>query len=95
MINILFRKKIANRPFKRSSGQMVIEMILVMTVLVAIVGALRGTLQSSEAFKTLVQGPWRVLSGMMVAGNWNSPDVAINKHPALGQNHGSLEGTSP
>lgn len=74
---------------------MVIEMILVMTILIAIVGALRTTLQDSEAFKSLVQGPWRVLSGMMVAGAWKSPDVAIDKHPALDANHGSLKGSSP
>lgn len=90
-MNNLCRKK----TLTKSSGQMVIEMILVMTVLVAIVGALRSTLQSSEAFKTLVQGPWRVLSGMMVAGNWNSPSVAVSRHPALGQNHASLHGTTP
>ncbi|MCB0356593.1 MAG: hypothetical protein KDD40_06280 [Bdellovibrionales bacterium] len=76
----------------KNSGQMVIEMILVMTVLIAIIGALRTTLKQNEAFKTLVQGPWQVLSGMIVAGYWKSPDQAVKLHPALHRNHGSLEG---
>lgn len=80
---------------RNSRGQMVIEMILVMTVLLAIMGALKTGLDNSEAFKTLVQGPWRVLSGMIVAGTWKPPESAVESHPALNRNHGSLRGSGP
>lgn len=85
----------ARSRLKTHSGQMIIETILVMTVLLSIVLALRSTLQSSEAFKNLVQGPWQFLSGMMIAGDWSPPATAIERHPALGQNHGSVRGADP
>jgi len=74
-------------------GQMVIESILIMIVLVAVVGALQATLKKSEAFKTLVQGPWLALSGMIQAGDWNKPEVAMNFHPSLHKKQSSVVGT--
>ena len=84
-----------NKLNNSKSGQMVIEMILVMTVLVGVVGLVQVSLQKNEAFKTLVQGPWKVLSGMIVAGTWKAPDQAVIKHPAYWNNHGSLRGEQP
>ncbi|MCB0390203.1 MAG: hypothetical protein KDD58_02875 [Bdellovibrionales bacterium] len=80
------------KAIKKNKGQMVIEMILVMTVLLSLVGLVRSSLQSSEVFKTLVQGPWRVLSGMITSGTWDSPSEAVRWHPAYYDNHGSLRG---
>ena len=80
---------------KNNKGQMVIEMILIFTVILAIVTALRTTMRDSEVIQTMVQGPWQVLSGMMMAGNWNPPDQAVLEHPAIHTRHGSVEGETP
>ncbi len=80
---------------QNNKGQMVVEMILVMLVMLAVFGAVKTGLKNNEAFQTLVQGPWRVLSGMIIAGSWLPPDQAVEKHPALDSNHGSLRGSDP
>lgn len=83
--------KTSTKPTK-NSGQMVIEMILVMTVLIAVVGATKSFLADNEVLVKLGSGPWKVLSGMITAGAWASPDNAIVKHPAMHKNHNSIRG---
>ncbi len=79
---------------KNQRGQMVVEGILLMMVLVAVVMALRTTIKSSAMFQTLTQAPWRVLSGMITSGVWKSPQDAIAYHPNQEQRHSSMVGTT-
>jgi len=64
-----------------------------MIVLLGVTLAIRNLMQDSEVFKNLVQAPWQSLSGMITAGNWRPPAQAVEKHPALDKNHGTLRGS--
>ena len=73
-------------------GQMAVEMILIMVVLVALLGMIRDFLQENSAFQSLTQAPWQSLSGMITSGVWKKPDEAINYHPNLHKRHGTVTG---
>ena len=77
---------------KNSRGQMVVEMILLMVVLLAILGAIRTTLKENETITSLVQGPWLALSGMIQAGAWLAPQEAMTYHPNRQRQHSTVIG---
>ena len=80
---------------KNNRGQMVVEMLLIMIILVAVMQAVRIALRESEAFQTLVQAPWKPLSGMIQAGAWLPPKEAMVHHPNNFSMRSTVEGTFP
>jgi len=79
---------------RNRSGQMVTEMILLMTVLLAITFTISSYFKNDEIFKKLVSGPWLNLSGMIQNGVWASPKDGMKNHPNHHRRHVSLKGMS-
>lgn len=77
-------------PSKNQRGQLTLEALLIMTVLLA--GSMRvyKTLTSQEWAKKLVEGPWKPLQGMIEDGEWSASSKA--SHPNLLKRHGSKIG---
>lgn len=63
------------------AGQMVTEAILILTILMFTTYAIAGFFKDEELLKTLVQGPWQSLSGLLQNGVWGTPDKTDASHP--------------
>lgn len=66
---------------RNQRGQMVIEGLLLMIVIVSIFLVLMRNLQESNLIPGLVTGPWDKIAGMTESGNWNPQSEAQRKHP--------------
>jgi hypothetical protein len=63
-------------------GQVIIESVLLIVVMLGLWVFLSKTFISSKYMKKLMQdGPWPRLSGMIEAGVWDSPSNAKRFHP--------------
>ena len=74
------------------SGQMVTEMVLLLTVLVTSTILVANAFKSDETFKKLVSGPWQVLSGMIQNGVWATPANSMHLHPNSYGRHVTVKG---
>lgn len=77
---------------KSQGGQMVVEMILLMIVFTAITLSITANFKKNEVVKSLVSGPWLVLSGMFQNGAWKSPEKSMALHPNNDSRHTSVRG---
>ena len=68
-------------PLRSQTGQMATEMILIMTMLLALTFAISAYFKNDEVFKKLVTGPWQNLSGMIQNGVWATPADGMKNHP--------------
>lgn len=62
-------------------GQLVVEAVLIMVVIVSLYAAFSNWAQGQEFTKKMVSGPWNMLSGMIESGTWNPPAQARAQHP--------------
>ncbi|WP_413576527.1 hypothetical protein ACLVWU_00630 [Bdellovibrio sp. HCB290] len=67
---------VANR-----KGQLVIEAVLLMVVMVGIFVASMNALRGSNFLAKMVTGPWDRVAGMMESGVWSPAKDARQKHP--------------
>ena len=77
---------------KNSRGQMSVEMVLMVVVLVAGAAAVSSAFRKQEFFATLVSGPWVSLSGLIQNGVWGNPTDTMIKHPAHFHRVSTVEG---
>jgi hypothetical protein len=73
-------------------GQMVVEMILIMIVLLGIAALTTQTLKSSGFLNKMINAPWNQLAGMLQNGVWGPPSKTNKLHPNGYFRHISLEG---
>ena len=76
------------------SGQMLVEMLLLMTVLFGLTFAISAYFKNDEVFSKLISGPWQNLSGMIQNGVWAPPATAMKNHPNHHSRHVSVKGMS-
>lgn len=62
-------------------GQMVIELVLMMTVLLGFVFLVSSSFRDNNFVAQLVSGPWQNLAGMMQNGVWATPEAGMSQHP--------------
>jgi hypothetical protein len=62
-------------------GQSTVEMVLILTVLVAIAITVGEGFRNNELFAKLVSGPWQSLAGLIQNGVWGSPKDTYSQHP--------------
>jgi hypothetical protein len=72
-------------------GQLVIEMVLLLTVLVSLISFVSKGLIEKKYLQNLVQKPFEVLQGMAENGSWGSPNNTKSLHPNLHFRHISQE----
>lgn len=80
---------------KNQSGQMTVEAVLIVTLLLSITMAVSQKLQNEGYLAKLVNGPWTYLAGMMENGIWAPPEAGRGSHPNHILRHGSPEGDRP
>ena len=77
---------------KKQSGQMSLEMVLIMIVFAAAVLYISNTMRKGQYLQNLVQGPWSYLAGMIENGNWAPVSEARSNHPNQSQRFVSYKG---
>ena len=80
---------------KNQSGQMILETILILTILMAITITTASQLKKNETFAKMMSGPWLKLSGMIQNGVWMEPSKSNAYHPSQSSRAASLVGKSP
>ena len=71
------------KSIRNNKGQILIEMILVMTVLVGASVFVSSQFRESNFIAQLVSGPWKNLAGMIQNGVWQPRDDGMASHPAV------------
>ncbi len=76
------------------AGQMTVEMVLLLVVVLAIGLVIQRTFVHGEFANKLVSGPWDQVSGMIENGKFGKPDKTRGFHPGHGSHHLSVKGTA-
>ena len=76
------------------NGQMILESILILTILMSLSLVTAQYLKSNEVVARLISGPWANLSGMIQNGVWMPPGQAEKYHPNHAKRGASLLGQS-
>lgn len=66
---------------RNEKGQMIIEMVLMMTVLLGAATFISSQFRETNFIAQLVSGPWKNLAGMIQNGVWAPPSEGMTKHP--------------
>ncbi|MGE0632995.1 MAG: hypothetical protein AB7O96_11340 [Pseudobdellovibrionaceae bacterium] len=66
---------------KNQKGQLVVEAVLLVVVMVALFGFFSNWMRNQEFTKKMISGPWLLLSGMIENGVWLPPEKARALHP--------------
>ena len=77
---------------KNQSGQVAVEYILLMVVVLGAFMAARNILLSSNVVGNFVQKPWQLVAGMIETGVWGEPKKVRSMHPGLAVRHNSFKG---
>lgn len=80
---------------KRQSGQITVEAVLVLTILLSTSFAGLQVFKNRGYLSKLVEGPWQYLAGMIENGMWSPPKQGRAKHPNHVTRHGSPTGDAP
>jgi hypothetical protein len=73
-------------------GQMTVEAILIMTILLSVALSFSKFAQSNNLVGQVVEGPWKPIQGMIEIGVWESGEKAKSHHPSQKSRHSSNQG---
>lgn len=73
-------------------GQAVTEAVMILVLLMGFTFVVANYFKSQEVLKTLIQGPFQHLAGMMQNGVWAPPEVGAAKHPSSHDRHITVQG---
>ena len=66
----------------QQSGQMTVEMVLILIALMGIVGFASETLKEQKVLQQFISVPWKMVSNMMESGVWEkNQEEAQEQHP--------------
>lgn len=77
---------------RNQRGQMVVETMLILIVLLFFAGLYVQSFRKMEFTKNLIANPWKSMAGMLQNGVWGAPDKTHALHPNGHGRHISLEG---
>ncbi|MGE3973864.1 MAG: hypothetical protein AB7F59_04985 [Bdellovibrionales bacterium] len=80
---------------KSSSGQVLIEAILMMVLFLAAGAFIAKKIREGEMLSQLAVGPWSQLVGMIENGTWGGQKKTKEQHPNYLRRHISLKGQLP
>jgi hypothetical protein len=63
------------------AGQLIVEAVLIIVLLMAVTFATAKFFKSQELFKQLITGPWQSLAGLIQNGSWGTPAATAIQHP--------------
>ena len=70
-----------NNRLRNKTGQMTVEIILVLAVIVAGAVTVGSIFRQQQFFANLVSGPWQSVAGLIQNGVWGTPEETMSKHP--------------
>lgn len=70
-----------NRRLRSESGQMTIEAVLLLTIMIAFFTITHRTIAGKQYMSKLVSGPWSYIAGMIENGVWSPAASGKSKHP--------------
>ena len=79
-------------PIQNQSGQLIVEAVLILVVLMGVSMAVANYFKENEVLKTMISGPWANLSGMLQNGVWATPAAGGAIHPNAGGRHVAIIG---
>ncbi len=79
----------------RQAGQITVEAVLVLTILVSTVFTGTRFLRDKQILTKMVERPWTYLAGMIENGMWMPAASSRGKHPNQLNRHGSPTGDTP
>lgn len=71
----------------KQSGQMIVEAVLIIVMLMAFTMMVANYFKKNELLKQLISGPWQNLAGMLQNGVWAPPAVGAVIHPNAHTRH--------
>ncbi len=77
---------------KNNKGQVTVEAVLMVIVVLAVVTLVGDFFKSNEVFKKIVHAPWQSMSGMLQNGTWGPPSETNFAHPNRGDQNRTNEG---
>lgn len=80
------------KPLRNQAGQMILEMILILTILLSLTLVTARYFKDNEIVAQLISGPWLMLSGMIQNGVWMPAGQADSFHPNFAARGASLKG---
>lgn len=87
-----FTRSVQRSGFGNERGQLTIEAILIMTVLLTITISFSKYARDNGLVANLVEGPWLPIQGMIEDGVWQSPKKGKFNHPSQKKRHSSNQG---
>ncbi|HVK61795.1 MAG TPA: hypothetical protein VM432_09610 [Bdellovibrionales bacterium] len=75
-----------------SKGQMTIEMVLILTILLGAAVGVTRAMKSNQVLAAIVEGPWASMQGMIEDGVWVPAGKSKASHPTMRSRHRSFEG---
>ncbi len=79
----------------KQSGQITVEAVLVLTILVSTVFVATRTISDQQFLSRMVERPWSYLAGMIENGMWVPAVAGRGRHPNHNTRHGSPVGDAP
>lgn len=79
-----------NKHLSNNKGQLTIEAVLLLVIMVAIFTVTHRTISKGEWMSKIVTGPWSYMQGMISNGVWKSGDTK-NLHPNVFKRRASPE----
>lgn len=77
---------------KNQSGQLIIEGVLIIVVLMAVTFAAGKYFKDKEVVKSVITGPFENLAGLLQNGVWGAPGKTASSHPNGHFRHIVIEG---
>ena len=74
---------------RKDAGQITIEAVLVLTLLVTFVFGSTKVIKDQQFLTKIVSGPWAYMAGMIENGYWAPVSTGLIKHPNQYDRHGS------
>lgn len=88
------KNNIFTSAFNRS-GQMIVEMVLILSIFMFAVTFLSRQFEDIEPFDAFVTGPWKTIAGMIESGTWKEITDARIDHPNHFERMYSGQGDTP
>jgi hypothetical protein len=76
----------------RESGQMTIEMILILSMLLGFSFLVANEFKQNELFAGVISKPWQSIAGLLENGQWAPPEQSRDRHPGSLKAHNTVQG---
>ncbi len=77
---------------KANSGQLTVEAVLILTLLVGITMAIAKTFREKNYLASMAEKPWTYVAGMIENGIWRPVEDGKRLHPNHTVRHGTPQG---